>query len=133
MAVKRRLPASALGTYSPTAASISCRTTLRSQFRTRLPSPITRPVTLPVPAPRPTALGAARREPISPVYSAHGGHLPGDGGHPVGWVGRLDAAACLLFAGGGLSDHSGAHVLSRRKSQRDGHHRNGAARASVRR
>src|SRR5580658_7754326 len=102
MPLLRRLPASVLETWSPTAASISCRTTRRWWFRPHLRRP----------TPRPTPRGATRRESLSPVYPAAGSHLLADGRHPVGRHGWLYTTAGLRAAGSGLSNYSGAHVLS---------------------
>src|SRR5208282_1263943 len=111
---------------SPTAASISCRTKPRSPFRTRLRR-------LPPRRPRPPPpRGAAPREPIASVYPAAGSHIFADGRNPPGWSGWLYATAGLRIAGSRLSDHSGAHVLSRSKPDGDGDDGDGAPGASVR-
>src|SRR5208282_5651841 len=112
---------------SPTAASISCRTKPRSPFRTRLRR-------LPPRRPRPPPpRGAAPREPIASVYPAAGSHIFADGRNPPGWSGWLYATAGLRIAGSRLSDHSGAHVLSRSKPDGDGDHGNRAPRTPIRR
>ncbi len=77
--------------------------------------------------------GAAPRESISSVYLAAGSHLFADGCNPAGRHRRLYPTAGLRVAGSRLSDHSGAHVLSRRKPDRDGDDGDGAAGASIRR
>src|ERR1700733_2764914 len=122
----------------PTAASISCRTTPRWSFRTiRLQA--MRAGATPAAANRKTInrkaanrVGATRREPVSSVYFAASGDLVADGRDSLGRPGRLHAVAGLRAAGSGLSHHSGAHFLSRREPDGDGHDRDGAARASIR-
>ena len=70
-------------------------------------------VTVSSTAPPPSSRGATRREPVSPVYPAARCHLTHHGGYSPGRYGRLLATACLGSASGGLSHHSGSHVLSR--------------------
>ena len=71
-------------------------------------------------------------EPVPDFHSPAGGHHDADGGHPAGGRGRVHAATGFGVAGGGLSDHSGHYVLSRRQPGRDGVFGDRAARTSVR-
>ena len=71
-------------------------------------------------------------EPLADVHPPAGGDLAADGGDPAGRHGRVPAAAGLRAAPGRLSDHPGAHVLSRREPGRDGVGGDDAARAAVR-
>jgi len=82
---------------------------------------------------KPPLPGAAPRESVSSLYSAAGSHLSVDGGHPSGRHCRLFPTARLRVAASRLSDHSGAHVLSRSQPDRDGHHGNRTIGAPIRR
>src|SRR5580658_1341633 len=130
MPATRRLMASILETLSLPAASTNCRTTPRSSYRTSLRQE-TRAGTTPRRAR--VQVGAAPREPVSPVYSPAGCDLVAHGCHSLGGSRRLYATSGFRIAGSGLSDHSGAHVLSRRKPERGRDHGNRAARAPIRR
>src|ERR1019366_9926653 len=81
----------------------------------------------------PTRTGAAPRESISSVYLAASCDLFADGCNPLGRSCWLYTTAGLRVAGSRLSDHSGAHVLSRSKPERDGDDGDGATGASIRR
>src|SRR5580658_1642049 len=111
--------ASTRETLSPTAVSISCRTTPKSSFRAS-PS-------------RPARAGAAPRESVSSVYLAAGCDLLADGRNPPGWPRWLYAIAGFCLAGGRLSHHSGADLLPRSKPKCGGDDRNGATGAPIRR
>src|SRR5882757_3561918 len=70
-------------------------------------------------------------ESIKAIYSSASGHLAPDGGHFACGVCCVCAAACVGAAAGGLSDDSGADVLSRGESGGDGVVGDGAAGAAV--
>src|SRR5271169_3050262 len=74
-----------------------------------------------------TPAGAARRESISPVHLATSGHRSPDGRNTLGRPRGLYTIACLRTSGSRLSDHSGPHVLSGCKPERDGDNGNRAA------
>src|SRR5579871_198796 len=74
----------------------------------------------------------APNESVSAIYSAAGCHQPADGGHFARRLCRVPATAGVRVAAGGLSHHSGAHVLPRRQSRRDGVFYHRAAGAPVR-
>ena len=73
-----------------------------------------------------------KNEPIEAIYSSASGHLAPDGGHFACGVCRVCAAAGVGAAAGGLSDDSGADVLSGREPRGDGVVGDGAAGAAVR-
>ena len=85
---------------------------------------------------RPKARDAARPrgtdESVAAVHSAAGRDLAADGGHPAGGHRGLPAAAGFGAAAGGLPDHPGADVLSRREPGGDGVVGHRAAGAPVR-
>src|SRR5437868_9562412 len=68
---------------------------------------------------------------ITAVYSSASGHLASDGGHFACGICCVCAAAGVGAAAGGLSDDSGADVLSGSKPGGDGVVGDGAAGAAV--
>src|SRR4030088_2682607 len=68
---------------------------------------------------------------ITAIYSSASGHLASDGGHFACGICCVCAAAGVGAAAGGLSDDSGADVLSRGEPGGDGFFGNGAAGAAV--
>src|SRR5258705_7667380 len=71
-------------------------------------------------------------KPVEAIYSSASGHLASDGGHFACGICCVCAAAGIGAAAGGLSDDSGADVLSRGEPGGDGFVGDGAAGAAVR-
>src|SRR5580692_5449353 len=80
-------------------------------------------------------LRGSRREfvdkPVEAIYSSASGHLASDGGHFACRICCVCAAAGIGAAAGGLSDDSGADVLSRGEPGGDGVFGDGSAGAAV--
>src|SRR5580698_2424910 len=114
---------STLATWSPTAASTSCRKILQLLFRTKLRPNL----------PQPARAGAAPRESIPPFYLAARRDLFAHGCNSAGRYCWLYPTAGLRLAGSRLSDHSSAHVLSRRQPDGDGDDGDGATGTPIRR
>src|SRR5919197_3202489 len=81
---------------------------------------------------RPAPTGASAYESFAPVHLAAGSDLAAHGRTAVGGRCRIPRAAGLSPAAGGLSDHPGAHLLSRREPGGDGLLGHRALRAHVR-
>src|SRR5882757_3317786 len=70
-------------------------------------------------------------ESITAIYSSASGHLASDGGHFACGICCVCAAAGVGAAAGGLSDDSGADVLSRGEPGGDGFFGHGTAGTAV--
>src|SRR5579871_6869925 len=82
--------------------------------------------------PRAKARKAPRNEPVADLHSPAHRHFFAYGRYPARGPGGVPAIAGVGVAGGGLPDHSGGHLLSRRKPRRDGVVGDGAARKAIR-
>src|SRR5258705_2542018 len=119
--------------WSPTART-NCKTAARlNRANPTSPScPAARP---PPPAPTlhsPRLRGDLRDESVAAVYSAARCNHAADGGRDSGGTGGLSPVARFRAASGGLPNHSGADVLSRRQPRRDGVFGHGAAGTQLR-
>src|SRR5258708_30805017 len=119
--------------WSPTART-NCKTAARlnranpaypSRPAARAPPPATALHT-----PRPP--GDLREESVAAVYSAARCNHAADGGRDSGGTGGVSPVARFRPASGGLPNHSGADVLSRRQPGRDGVFGHGAAGTQLR-
>src|SRR5271170_6786546 len=72
-----------------------------------------------------------RVEPLSPIYSAAGSHVPADASDSACWILGLHATAGFCIARGGLPHHTGGDVLSGCEPGRYGFGRNRTARETV--